>query len=133
MTKSTTQKKIALIVSVVIILLFTGSLLAIYFMNLNDNSFTYANIYQNNRLIKTINLSEVTEPYTFTVYYDDDDYNVIQVRNGSIGIIEASCPDGLCKNMGFISGSSLPITCLPNHLVIELSDESGGQYDGIAY
>lgn len=133
MTKSTTQKKIALIVSVVIILLFTGSLLAIYFMNLNDNSFTYANIYQNNRLIKTINLSEVTEPYTFTVYYDDDDYNVIQVRNGSIGIIEASCPDGLCKNTGFTSGSSLPITCLPNHLVIELSGESGGEYDGIAY
>ena len=133
MTKSTTQKKNVLIVSIVIILLFAGSLLAIYFMNLNDNSFTYANIYQNNRLIKTINLSEFTEPYTLTFYYDDDDYNVIEIQNGSIGIIEASCPDGLCKNMGFISGSSLPITCLPNHLVIKLSDESVREYDGIAY
>ncbi len=50
----------------------------------------------------------------------DGEYNDILVENGKIRIADASCPDKLCVNMGYISEPLMPITCLPNHLVIRI-------------
>ena len=81
-----------------------------------------ADIYQNGSLLQSICLTSVEEPYTFTVTGEGNVTNEIEVRNGSIGIISASCPDKLCVHQGFISGSLLPITCLPNRLVIQVRE-----------
>lgn len=126
-------KRNAIIISIIIGLLLLISVLYITIMNKYLNNPKYAYIYQNNKIINTIDLDNVEEPYTITIKGSNDCYNTIEVRNGSIGIIEASCPDGLCKNMGFISTSVLPITCLPNHLVIELSNDKSSSLDGQAY
>ena len=84
----------------------------------------YADIYQNGELIQSIHLSTVTESYTMTIYDDEQKlYNQVEVRPGSIGIVSASCPDKLCVHQGFISNSLLPITCLPNRLVIQLRQQ----------
>ena len=90
----------------------------------DSNHILWADIYQNGELIYHINLSEVTEPYTFTVTGDNGCTNEISVQNGSIGILQASCPDKLCVHQGFIHSSLLPITCLPNHLVIQVREEA---------
>lgn len=79
-----------------------------------------AHIYQNGELLESIDLTKVTDNYTFTVTGDNDCYNEIEVRPGSIGILSASCPDKLCVHQGFIDSTLLPITCLPNRLVIQL-------------
>lgn len=126
-------KRNAIIVSIIIGLLLFISVLYITIMNKSLNNPKYAYIYQNNEIIDTIDLDNVEEPYTITIKGSNNCYNTIEVRNGSIGIIDASCPDGLCKNMGFISTSVLPITCLPNHLVIELSNDKSSLLDGQAY
>ena len=127
------NKKLFLI-CVIIFLLFTGSVAAIFLMKNTDMSYKYANIYIDDKLYRTINLDDVKEPYTIRVDCDDDNYNIIEVRHGSIGMIEASCPDGLCINMGFISNSVMPITCLPNHIVIQLTDDgSNSEADVVAY
>ena len=127
------NKKLFLI-CVIIFLLFTGSVAAIFLMKNTDMSYKYANIYIDDKLYRTINLDDVKEPYTIRVDCDDDNYNIIEVRHGSIGMIEATCPDGLCINMGFISNSVMPITCLPNHIVIQLTDDgSNSEADVVAY
>jgi hypothetical protein len=79
-----------------------------------------AHIYQDGTLLQTIRLHSVTEPYSFTVIGTNNCENEIEVRPGSIGIISADCPDKLCVHQGFISTSRLPITCLPNRLVIRI-------------
>lgn len=92
-------------------------------------------IYQDNMLIRTIPLT-AEAPYTITIEGKDGAYNVIEIRDGAVGIIDASCPDGLCKRMGFISDSLMPVTCLPNHLVIRVAKEGqteSGGIDGIVY
>ena len=81
---------------------------------------TTADIYQNGQLLQSIDLNQVTENYTFTVTGENNCYNEIEVRPGSIGILSASCPDKLCVHQGFIDSTLLPITCLPNRLVIQL-------------
>lgn len=83
-----------------------------------------ADIYQNGELLESITLSDVTEAYTFTVTGENGATNEVQVRPGSIGIISASCPDKLCVHQGFISSSLLPVTCLPNRLVIQVRTET---------
>ncbi|MDE6168437.1 MAG: NusG domain II-containing protein [Acetatifactor sp.] len=79
-----------------------------------------ADIYQNGELIQSISLKDADQPYTFTVTGENGCYNIIEVRPGSIGIRDASCPDKLCVLQGFITDSRLPVTCLPNRLVIRL-------------
>lgn len=81
---------------------------------------TIAEIYQNGTLMQSISLDSVTEPYTFTVTGENGCRNEVEVRPGSIGIISADCPDKLCVRQGFIHTSLLPVTCLPNRLVIQI-------------
>lgn len=85
-----------------------------------------ADIYQSGELLTSIDLSAVSQPYTFTVTGENGYTNEIEVRPDEVGIISADCPDKLCVHQGFISDSRLPITCLPNRLVIQLrpTDES---------
>lgn len=91
-----------------------------------------ADIYQDGVLLSSIDLSEVEEPYTFTVTNDNGSQNEVEVRPGSIGILSANCPDKLCVKQGFINTSVLPITCLPNRLVIQIrKSEATGNQDNI--
>ena len=124
MKKQSANRKAAIILSCVILLILAGSIAAWMIINKQEQGKT-AEIYQNGVLIKTIQLDTVTSPYTFTVEGENGASNTIEVRPGEIGIIEANCPDGLCINMGFIHSSALPITCLPNKVVIKVTGGSG--------
>ena len=84
-------------------------------------------VYQSGELIDRINLDTVTTPYSFRVENDRGDYNVISVEPGRIRVSEASCPDHICMNTGWISDGVFPIVCLPNELVIQI--EGGGSDD----
>lgn len=127
-------KKRAIIIAAVIAVITTGSILCIIYMYKTADTGAYAYIYQNDRVIETIDLTNIHDTYRITVEAPDGGYNVIEVRQGSIGVVEASCPDGLCMNMGFIDNSLMPVTCLPNHLVIRvINDENTQELDGVVY
>lgn len=129
-------KKIAIILSLLILVIGLGAGLSLYIMNKEATDGSYAYIYQNNELIKVVDLTNVKEDYEFRIDSEDGGYNIVKVTtDGSIGIIEASCPDHVCMNTGFIRNSLVPITCLPNELVIEVKnskEDSNLEYDGVA-
>lgn len=108
-----------------------------FFADKDTSSHRIADIYQNGVLIQSIHLTEVTESYIFTITGENNCRNVIEVRPGSIGILSADCPDKLCVHQGFIDSTLLPITCLPNRLVIQIrtedSSEEDTSFDGITY
>ena len=85
-----------------------------------------ARVYQNGVLIETIILSEVNEPYSFTVNCDSGT-NIISVERGRVCISDADCHDGYCVRQGWISGGAAPIVCLPHGLVIALYGGSGAE------
>lgn len=127
-------KKRAIILTAVIAAVTAGSILCIIYMYKTADTGAYAYIYQNDTIIQTIDLSGTHDTYRITVEAPEGGYNVIEVRQGSIGVVEASCPDGLCMNMGFIDNSLMPVTCLPNHLVIKVIDEEDDkELDGVVY
>lgn len=113
------SQKAALLIAGLLMLLTTVSLLFLLLPRQKSEGYI-ADIYQGGSLIASIPLNEVAEPYTFTVMGEDGCTNEIEVRPGSIGMRSADCPDKICVNQGFISDTRLPITCLPNRIVISL-------------
>ena len=47
------------------------------------------------------------------------DTNICEIRDHQASMIEAQCPDGICKEMGPITENGGMITCLPNQVIIE--------------
>ena len=89
-----------------------------------------ARIIQDGKVIEVLSLSAVSEPYTFTVEYENGT-NVIAVEKGRIRVKEADCHDGSCIRQGWISGGATPIVCLPHRLVIELEKSENPEVDAI--
>lgn len=114
----------ALLLSFLLLFLFAVSLLHIFLSRSSHTDTLTARIYQNGILLETIDLSAVTQSYSFTVNAPDGGQNTIEVRPGAIGITDADCPDRLCVSMGYADSSLLPIVCLPHGLVIEIEEQA---------
>jgi hypothetical protein len=120
------KNKILIFVTLLLLVVLTYFSYIIYNKKINNK---IAKIYQDGKLIYEINLDKVEEAYTIKIDGDKEHYNIVEVRKGEIGIIEASCPDKVCVNMGFVSDGLLPITCLPNKLIIEIEGGEESAYD----
>ncbi len=135
------RKKAVLLTAVLLVIavLCGGWIYVVSHSSPEDGQALYADLYQNGELLQTIRLDTVTDEYTFEVSGDAGATNTVCVRPGSIAIVSASCPDQICVHQGFISTSLLPITCLPNRLVIRVREETSVPYgttqvpDGVTY
>ncbi len=76
----------------------------------------YAEILSRGEVVKTVSLAQEQE---FTVAGK----NTITIRDGSIAVTAAECPDGYCMKRGFCHGG-MDIVCLPNGLVIRFLTDS---------
>lgn len=90
----------------------------IIYLNTKDTGKKIACIYEDGTLVHKIDLTSVRNAYTIEL-----DGNIIFVENGQISVIEADCPDKLCIKQGAISNGARPIVCLPNNVVIKLTDD----------
>lgn len=141
--QSNLYRKRALMIGAAIGLVFVLCLIYILiFPSAQTTDGLTAHIYQDGTLIQSIDLGLVTETYEINISDEDGNYNIIEIRPGSVGITDASCPDLLCVHMGFQSSSLLPITCLPNKVIIRIerslspdaiSGQTGDILDGITY
>ena len=87
---------------------------------------TNVNIKRDGRLLYSFDLSN-TEDSEIEIPYGNSS-NTVEIKDGKIRVKEAECPDKTCVNMGWLSSASMPIVCLPNHLVIEFA---AGYEDGV--
>lgn len=61
-------------------------------------------------------------------------YNLLEIGDERVRVIEASCPDKIDVKQGYISSIGETIVCIPNKLVIEIRGmEEGNQIDMINY
>lgn len=120
------RKKAVLLAAVllVIAILCGIRIYAVSHSSTGNGQALYADIYQSGELLETIRLDTVTDEYIFEVPGANGASNTVCVRPGSIAMISANCPDQICVHQGFISTSLLPITCLPNRLVIRVREDA---------
>ena len=74
----------------------------------------FAEIISNGKHIRTVDLQT---SQTIRIDSPDGGFNVITVKDGKIGVCEATCPDHYCMDRGMCSGGT-QIVCLPNKLII---------------
>lgn len=91
-----------------------------------------ATVYLDGVEVEQIDLTRVQENYTFSLTGKSGLTNLVEVSPGSIRVREADCPDQICVHQGWISTGAIPIVCLPNALVIEITGESQTQLDGVS-
>lgn len=92
------------------------SIIIIFIMRDDEAAGKTADIYSDNKLIRTVSLENDDE---FTVE-NGDGYNIIRIRNGKISVIESDCKNQICVNQGEIDNNLFPIVCVPNGLVIRI-------------
>ena len=127
-------RTLALLLSVLIFVLCATSLLyLVYRAEHSRSAGLTASVYRWGELLYTIDLSAVTAPYTLDIADGAGGSNTVLVRPGSIGMIEADCPDRICVSMGFMDSDLLPITCLPHGLVIRLTENGDEMPDAVSY
>lgn len=94
----------------------------------NQEDLLYGIIEVNGIEEEVINLTQVDQAYTIKIG-DNTHYNIIEVSPGSIGFIEATCPDQDCIRMGTLDRPGQMSVCLPNRVTIRV--EGWGQDDDL--
>ena len=87
-----------------------------------------ATVYVDGDAVRTIDLSAPGDFDIETVY----GFNRLSVEDGAICVSDADCRDKLCVGMGRRGDGSVPIVCLPHHLVIRIDGEQEDGVDAVA-
>ena len=74
----------------------------------------FAEITSYGQVVKTVDLRIDQE---FMISPAEGQWNTITVKDGKVGVTEASCPDHYCMKRGFCN-SGTEIVCLPNRMTI---------------
>lgn len=77
---------------------------------------------------KTLPLNTDT---SYTIQTDAGE-NILEIRNGSAGIVKADCPDKLCVHQKRISKSGETLVCLPHKIVVSVISSKKATLDGVA-
>ena len=107
-----------IIIVVLICLSFIPELIFGVIMGKNYNG-TYAEITLDGKPYKKILLSEHKGEEQIDVKTDYG-YNIIEIKDASVAIIEADCPDKICIKSSFISKPGQLLVCLPHKLMVEI-------------
>lgn len=86
---------------------------------------TLVEIVQDGTVIRTVDLAAAPDETFRITRQDGQSYNLVCIRNGTICVQEAGCPDQTCVHTGTLRSDALPIVCLPNRLVIRFAEEAG--------
>ena len=89
-----------------------------------------AEIVQDGKVLETVDLDQVAEPYRLTVDWPESGSNTVLIQPGRIRVEEADCPDRVCVEQGWLSDGAAPIVCLPHRLVIRIRTET--ELDAVA-
>lgn len=87
-------------------------------------------ILQDGEALYQLDLENYKEPTVMEIAYENGQ-NTVLIENGRICISHADCSDQTCVKRGYLDSSTLPIVCLPHHLVIQYAN-STKMLDGVA-
>lgn len=113
----------ARILGIVLGAVFLGSGGVLLWQNLHKPQGARILIVQDNNVLYTLDYP-TSETRTFRIESPDGGWNEITLRDGSICMSDADCPDQTCVKTGLLRSESLPIVCLPHKLVIRLEEAS---------
>jgi hypothetical protein len=118
---------------VVILILLSFAPVLVFSLNRASSPTQEAVLSVDGKEIKTFDLSDNSQAYTYRYEDKDGDYNLIEVKGNRIRIKEADCGDQICVRRGWIDQSGETIVCLPHKLLIEVKSSDGGEPGSVIY
>lgn len=111
------------------LLFIIGIAVSVWMLQKPDSSTVV--ILQDGKVLYQLCPEDYKEPETIEIGYGSGK-NTILIEEGKICISHADCPDQTCVKMGYLQSPSLPIVCLPHHLVIQYGSSHAETLDGTA-
>ena len=72
----------------------------------------------------------LSEDRTLTI--GDEDYNILDIRDGAAAVTEANCGDHTCVRTGEIHRSGESIICLPHKVVVKIIGGEDAAVDAVS-
>ena len=103
---------------VILLILFLSLFMAFFAKKLKSNEDgSYLRIELNG---KEYSRYPLNKDKTFKIKIDEDEYNVVEIKNKEVRMKEANCRDLLCTHMPSIKKVGETIVCLPHRLILEI-------------
>ena len=128
MSKSRPYIKKADLILAVLILAAAAAGLAFMILRASTDAPKSAQIKVNTELYKTVNLSEVEEPYELKI--EGKLTVTLEISKDGVRFIDSECPDKLCVHSGLI-GSNGSAACLPAGVSVAVKGEEGTGVDSV--
>lgn len=113
------MKNRKILIAVILIILVSACLSAAVLRHSDKQA---VEIVQDGSVLYTFDLTG-TADRDIRISAPDGGYNLVQIRNGTICISEADCPDQTCVSMGVLKSDYLPIVCLPHKLIVRFAED----------
>ena len=105
---------IAVIVAVV-------GVLSIFLYGINSNTGSFVTVEVNGEITETLPLDE---DKTIEIKTANNGKNILEIKNKTARVVEANCPEKICKKHHAIKRNGESIVCLPHKVVITVRDNS---------
>jgi hypothetical protein len=119
------KKNDIILIGVIVVL----ALAVILFLNLSSKEGNRVVVTVDKKLYQTFDLNKDT---TFTVEDGKGGFNTFIIKNGTVDMQEASCPDRICVNHKPIHYNNETIVCLPNKVVLTIESVENSGVDAVA-
>ena len=107
------KKEIYILIGIIVVALAMA--IFVYFKKTPNQDEPRATVYHDNDIILVFNVNE-DAIYDLVGNYGELH---IEVKDGQYRVFDVDCPNHDCEKVGWvIMGSSVPIVCLPNHIMI---------------
>ncbi|MDD3185497.1 MAG: NusG domain II-containing protein [Anaerostipes sp.] len=118
------KKKDLFLVGGILIIAFISMLV----IHLTQRDGKQVKVTVDGKIVHEASLSK-NETYTIPVKSGE---NKMRIKDGYVKMIDADCPDQICKNHKKINKDGETIVCLPHKVVIEImSDAKDNELDGM--
>lgn len=86
-------------------------------------------IEQNSKQVAVLDLNKDQE---YNLYNGGKVCNTVIIKNGEAYMIYADCKDKICVNHNKISKNNESIICLPNKVIVTVTNSKNNDVDGVA-
>lgn len=112
------------IILIAVVLLLAGAMFV--FLYGGDKSGSFVQLEVDGEVVEVLDLKTDT---TRVIETENGGANTFVIKDGTVKMTEANCPDGICKNHKQISRNGESIICLPHKVVITVINDKGGNDD----
>ena len=119
------KKNDVLLIGAILVL----ALIAILVISLTKADGSKVVITVDSEIYQTLDLNT---DQTVTIEGNDGRLNVVEIKDGTVKMSQADCPDKLCVKNRNIHYNHETIVCLPNKVVLEIMDGEASELDMIA-